>query len=75
MQKVPLEVIPEHMKWMLTNVFGDKQRNHEYDINKDTNWKSIISGYLLHKFGMLGYLTCHQSFKTRQFEHQFNKVY
>ena len=72
--KDPLEVIPDHMEWLLTNIFGENPRNHEYDIKNGTNWKSTMSGYLWHKFGVLGYLTCHQSFKPRQFEHQFDEV-
>ena len=72
--KDPLEVVPDHMKWLLNNVFGKLPRNHKYDIKNGMSWKSIISGYIWHKFGVLGYLTCHQSFKARQFQHYFDDV-
>ena len=70
----PLEVIPDHMVWLLENVFGEEPRNHVYDARNGTHWKDTMSGYLWHKFGSLGYLTCHQSYKPRQFTHLFDNV-
>ena len=72
--KDPLDVIPGHMKWMLNNVFGKTPRNHKYDIKNGLHWKSTMSGYIWYNFGSLGYLTCHQVFKPRQFRHEFDKV-
>ena len=74
LHKDPLEVIPEHMKWMLNNVFGETPRNHKYDIRKGLHWKSIMAEYILYNFGSVGYLTCHQVFKARQFRHEFDGV-
>ena len=73
--KDPLEVIPEHMKWLLNNVFGESPRNHKYDEKiLRSSWKNEMAGYIWHKFGVLGYLTCHQTFKPRQFQHYFQGV-
>jgi hypothetical protein len=72
--KDPLEVVPDHMKWMLNNVFGKIPRNHKYDIKRGLDWKSTMSGYIWYNFGSHGYLTCHQMFKARQFLHEFDKV-
>ena len=74
LQMDPLKVIPGHMKWVLNNAFGEIPRNHKFDINNDSGWKNTMSGYIWYKFGELGYLTCHQAFKARQFLHEFDKV-
>ena len=74
MQNDPLNVIPDHMKWVLNNVFGETPRNHKYDIKNGLGLKNTMSGYIWYKFGELGYLTCHQAFKARQFRHEFDEV-
>ena len=74
MQHDPLNVIPDHMKWVLNNVFGETPRNHKYDIKNGLGLKNTMSGYIWYKFGELGYLTCHQAFKARQFRHEFDEV-
>ena len=70
----PMKVITVHMKWVLNNVFSETPRNHKYDIKNGLGWKDTMSGYVWYKFGALGYLTCHQAFKARQFRHEFDEV-
>ena len=70
----PMKVVPDHMKWILNNVFSETPRNHKFDIKNGLGWKDTMSGYIWYKFGSLGYLTCHQAFKARQFRHEFDEV-